>query len=114
MDELSPEQRDELARDLTRLKGELEESLASRAEQSKPVELDKAAIGRVSRMDAIQQQNVAKATRRNNQVRLELVRQALGALRDGEYGLCRRCDEPIGFKRLKVRPEAAFCVRCQK
>ena len=31
----------------------------------------------------------------------------------GEYGLCRRCDEPIAYRRLKARPESPYCIACQ-
>jgi RNA polymerase-binding transcription factor DksA len=39
--------------------------------------------------------------------------EALGRLRDGEYGICEECGEPIAAARLRVMPEATTCVRCQ-
>jgi DnaK suppressor protein len=38
---------------------------------------------------------------------------ALDRLRDGEYGLCEECGEPIAPARLRAMPEVATCVRCQ-
>ena len=38
---------------------------------------------------------------------------ALKAFDDDSYGDCRTCGEPIGYKRLKSRPEAPFCLACQ-
>ncbi|HEV8436936.1 MAG TPA: TraR/DksA family transcriptional regulator [Methylomirabilota bacterium] len=38
---------------------------------------------------------------------------ALERLREGEYGLCVECGEPIAPARLRVLPEVVTCVRCQ-
>lgn len=113
MDELNEEQIRELTGDLKRLQRELEQSLEQSKASSEPVELDQAAVGRVSRMDAIQQQSMAKANRDALQLRARQVRAALTAIEVEEYGWCRRCDEPIGYPRLKAKPEAPFCLRCQ-
>jgi DnaK suppressor protein len=37
---------------------------------------------------------------------------ALGRLADGSYGICERCEQPIGEERLAARPVAVTCVRC--
>jgi DnaK suppressor protein len=76
------------------------------------VDLDQP-IGRLSRMDAIQQQKMAVEQRRRIELRRGQLRRALGWLEDGGYGYCRRCEEPIGFRRLKARPETAFCLGCR-
>ena len=39
---------------------------------------------------------------------------ALGRLRDGTFGICRRCEEEIAPKRLQAIPWAAYCVSCQE
>ena len=56
---------------------------------------------------------MAQASRRNVERRARQVAAALEALEAGEYGLCRRCEEPVGYARLKVRPETPFCLACQ-
>ena len=109
---LTAEQLSELAGHLEVLHGELETLLGSGGEGAKPVQLD-TAIGRVSRMDAMQQQQMAKANRESHQRRLRLVRAAMTRLEQGFYGDCQRCEEPIAYRRLKARPESPFCVRCQ-
>ena len=111
--ELTLAQREELTQDLHSLQTELEALLKATKEDSAPVELDQAAIGRVTRMDAIQQQQMARANRESANLRLRLVGQALRAVDADEYGECRDCGEPIGYRRLKAKPEAAFCVNCQ-
>jgi DnaK suppressor protein len=111
-DELSEEEQRELEGDLLKAKRELVAILESNKEESAPVDLD-LPIGRISRMDAMQQQSMAKANRASAKQRLALIGVALKTLEEGDYGFCRDCDEPIGFARLKARPETPFCVTCQ-
>ncbi len=110
--ELAPEQLEELHQDLLTDRLRLEESLQLSKEGSKPVELS-TPIGRLSRMDAIQQQEMTKAGRATAEGKLRQVDAALTAYKKGEYGYCRSCDAPIGYRRLKARPEAPFCLVCQ-
>ncbi|MCP4809197.1 MAG: TraR/DksA family transcriptional regulator [Proteobacteria bacterium] len=71
-------------------------------------------IGRLSRMDAMQQQAMAKAERELQKVRLMQVEAALERVDDDEYGWCCQCGEPVGVRRLTARPEVPFCVPCQE
>ncbi len=112
MDELTPEQEQELLEDLTALQAELEAYMLISRAGTETVDLEQP-IGRVSRVDALQQQQMAKATRARNDMRLRQVAAALAKAREGDYGCCRKCDEPVGFRRLKARPETPFCVECQ-
>ena len=112
MEELTPAQSAELRQLIEQQCDELERLLAGTVESSKPVQLDQP-IGRLSRMDALQQQQMAKASRDAQQQRLQLLRNALLAIANGTYGACRICEEPIGYQRLKVRPETPFCLGCQ-
>jgi len=45
--------------------------------------------------------------------RLRGLKDALGRIEDGSYGICLRCDEDISLKRLKALPWAAYCINCQ-
>ena len=110
---LTREQRSELVNDLEDLSLGLQETLEGSARAARPVELDQPAIGRVSRIDAIQQQKMLEANRQAQQVRLGLVRAALRRAEEDEYGDCKGCGESIGYKRLKARPESVFCIECQ-
>ena len=110
--ELTPEQLEELHRDLLADRVRLEEDLQLTKEGSQPVDLD-TPIGRLSRMDAIQQQQMTKAGRATLDIKLRQVRASLEAYRKGDYGYCRSCHEPIAYARLKARPEAPFCLSCQ-
>ena len=112
MDDLTREQAAELKGKLVAVRDELRELLAATREGTRPVDLDEP-IGRLTRMDAIQQQSMFIANRRSHEIRLQQVNQALTAIEREEYGLCRRREEPIGYKRLKARPESAYCLDCQ-
>lgn len=112
-EELSAAQLDELRQALHDLVAQLEAALDEASRSARPVRLDQQSVGRVSRVDAIQQQQMAAAGKRSIRLRLQQARAALGRLRSGEYGLCRACDEPIGYRRLAARPESPLCLRCQ-
>ncbi len=110
--ELTSGQHDELVAALTALKGDLEVLLEVSRESVQPVDLDQP-IGRLSRIDAIQQQKMAQSSRQNHTRRLQQVKAALVAVDVGVYGECKQCEEDIGYPRLVARPEAPLCVDCQ-
>lgn len=91
------------------LAAELRESLNQL--DTSPVSPDNA-IGRLTRMDAMQSQQLAQEVSRRQNARLREVEEALRRLDRGEYGLCIKCGEEISPARLKVRPEARLCVAC--
>lgn len=111
-DQLTAAQVAELTADLESLEAELRSSLADTVDGAKPVDLDEP-IGRLSRMDAMQQQKMVEANRRNAETRLRMVLSARAAVTNDEYGLCQECDEPVAFRRLKARPETRYCLECQ-
>jgi len=112
MEELSEAQIAELRAELVEMRAGLTELLHSMREGTRPVDLDQP-IGRLTRMDAMQQQSMTSAGRHEADIRLKQVEQALSAVERGLYGLCRRCDESIGYKRLSARPESPYCLGCQ-
>ena len=111
--ELTGTECDELRRDLQALAVELEDMIEGTRQAARPVELDQPAVGRVSRIDAIQQQKMLEANRNAQRSRIQLVRSALSRFDDGEYGDCPGCGECVGYARLKARPESVFCIDCQ-
>ena len=80
----------------------------------KPVELDQTTVGRLSRMDAMQQQEMALATSRRREVTLQRIEQALKHIDDESYGYCSSCDEEIDEKRLEIDPTTFICVECME
>ena len=112
MDDLTPEQIQELGRALEELRGKIEQMLEITRDGTRAVDLDEP-IGRLTRMDAIQQQGLSAAARSSHDLRLRQVLQSLNSIKRGDYGDCRRCQEPIGYPRLKARPESPYCLECQ-
>jgi len=45
---------------------------------------------------------------------LRQIRESLGRIADGSYGICQRCEEDISLKRLQALPWAVFCIGCQE
>ena len=111
-DELTEPQLAELKQDLILLRAELEVSLKGTERHAGTVELDQTAVGRISRVDALQAQQMAMAQQRRTRARLEQVRLALIRHEEEDYSWCPRCGEPIGYPRLKAYPESVFCVPC--
>lgn len=112
--ELTEEQLGYCREQLLELRSSLEAALSLKKESAGTVELDQQLMGRLSRMDALQHQEMAKAGREVQQLRLRRVVQALRAIEEGSYGECRECGEYIAFNRLEVSPEAPFCLECQR
>lgn len=110
--ELNALQLEELHDDLNKLLQQLSKQLEG-DESSNPVVLDQQLVGRVSRIDAIQQQQMAKANRQQAISQLIRIEKALLTFSEGEYGYCQNCDEVINFLRLKACPDTPFCVSCQ-
>ncbi len=111
-DPLTFEEGEQLSAALVELKASLEAQLVAFAEGVRPVDLDEP-IGRLSRMDAMQQQKMAEASRRAVRQRFDRVLAAIASHSRNEYGDCLHCEEPIGYKRLRARPEAALCLICK-
>ncbi|MCB1414903.1 MAG: TraR/DksA C4-type zinc finger protein [Nitratireductor sp.] len=91
---------------------ELEELSRISQEARATVELDQQSVGRLSRMDAMQQQAMAEAQERSRKRDLIRIEQAERRIREGEYGYCSECGEEIADGRLAIDPMAEKCVNC--
>ncbi|WP_316861611.1 TraR/DksA family transcriptional regulator [uncultured Cohaesibacter sp.] len=81
-------------------------------EARQTVALDQQSVGRLSRMDALQNQAMAEETQRRRILELQRIEQAVKRLEDGDYGYCIECDAEIPLKRLEIDPTAVLCVEC--
>ncbi len=89
------------------------EALSKLSEESRStVVLDQQAVGRLSRMDSMQQQAMAEAQERQRKRDLVRIEMAERRIKDGEYGYCTECDEEIPDGRLEIDPMAEKCVHC--
>ena len=92
---------------------ELKAELISAEEAAKPVDLG-LPIGRISRMDAMQDQQMALARTKRIEARMRAVAAALGRINAGTYGVCPRCEDDIEIARLNARPDLPLCRDCQE
>jgi len=83
------------------------------AELTKPVEPENA-IGRISRMDAIQNKSVTEAALRKTREKLENLEYALTEVDEEDFGLCIKCKQPIPLGRILIMPQSRTCVSCSR
>lgn len=97
---------------LTALRDEILAGAEDRREAAGTVHLDQQAVGRLSRMDAMQMQAMARAESERATLLLRQIDAALGRLEQGDYGYCVKCGEEIAEARLEAAPATPFCQRC--
>lgn len=98
-----------------RLVGTRDELITLSAETEvdrKPVALDQAAVGRLSRMDAMQRQAMQLETEQRRQLAIARIDEALERMSGDDYGYCVACDEAIGLARLENDPAVSTCIKC--
>jgi DnaK suppressor protein len=100
--------RSELERRLRRA----ERSTAS-ASNGSSREIDQSTVGRLSRIEALQNQGLADNLRDRERTQRDEVLQALDRISEGRFGLCVGCQAPIQFERLLVFPETRTCSDCR-
>lgn len=77
----------------------------------KPISPDDA-IGRVSRMDAINNKSVLEAALRKAKVKLKNLEVVKAKINNTSFGICMKCNQPIPIPRLILIPESKNCVNC--
>ncbi|WP_421772928.1 TraR/DksA family transcriptional regulator [Gracilimonas sp.] len=103
-------------------KAKLKEIISSRIEETKeeiielqelvkPIPLD-ASIGRVSRMDAINNKTINESSLREKQQQLKKLERAKENAESDTFGSCTKCGEKIPFGRLEYMPHTTRCVKC--
>jgi len=94
------------------LRLELQDIEDTSKKNSKPIELDQARVGRLSRIDAMQAQQMAQEVARRRQHQLRMIEGALRRIESGEYGYCFVCGEEIDVRRLAADPSNTHCIVC--
>ncbi|AXX99719.1 TraR/DksA family transcriptional regulator [Profundibacter amoris] len=97
---------------LLTLQNELTDQGNSTKDARKTVVLDQQSVGRLSRMNAMQQQAMAKATQTRRDHQGLRIKAALERMDQGEYGYCTDCGEDIALKRLQLDPTVPTCISC--
>lgn len=102
----------ELADELKRRLAEIDSLDSENRAAGATVELDQQSVGRLARMDAIERQEMALATRRRREAERRRIQAAFQRLDEGEYGYCVKCGEAIAEARLRLDPSTPQCVDC--
>lgn len=89
----------------------LEERIEEYRELTKPIPPENA-IGRVSRMDAINNRSINEAALRTAEMQKADLLRAIERLNDDKFGLCHACGETIPIGRILLVPGATRCVKC--
>ncbi len=112
MSHLTSHQIEELGAELARQLTRLERSMRTTDEAMEPVELDQTVVGRLSRIDSLQNQGLTRNLQERERVKLARIEGALRRLEEGTYGVCVTCGGEIPFGRLYVFPESPTCTAC--
>lgn len=78
---------------------------------TQPIPLD-ASIGRVTRMDAINNKSINESGLRDKKKLLERLNKALERSETKDFGFCMRCGNEIAFGRLEYLPYTTRCIKC--
>ena len=114
MDSLTEKQIAKFESKLKFMRTELEELVARGDDETGPVALDQTAVGRLSRMDALQRQAMAQETERRRLNDIRRIDAALKRIEEGEFGYCIVSGEPIPLARLDLDPASAALVKHSK
>lgn len=104
---------EEIRQKITSEIAKTEQLVSTYQEMTKPVALDDS-IGRVSRMDAINNNSVTAAALRQAEDKLGKLKYMLSKLGSDDFAICLKCKTPIPIGRLLIRPESLYCVNCAK
>jgi len=111
MSHLSKEDRTLIRERLTKKIARSLSKIAQMEDMSQPISPENS-IGRISRMDAINNKSVMEAALRNARKDLDGMNNALSHVDDDDFGLCKRCAEQIPLQRLMLMPGSTRCVNC--
>lgn len=99
---------------LLSLKEALEDIQTSSSDSTKPVQLDQQSVGRLSRMDAMQAQQMARASAERRKQELVRIAGALRRIESGDFGYCFVCGDEIDHRRLAIDPAVTRCLACME
>jgi DnaK suppressor protein len=109
---MEQDQLDTFRQTLIALRDDIEQLIKDSSEAAGTVTLDQSKVGRLSRIDALQAQQMAQETTRRRQIQLQKIDSALRRMDAHAYGYCLSCDEEIVLARLEFDPATTRCIRC--
>jgi len=104
----------ERAEVIERIKAEIEKTekeITELKELTKPISPENA-VGRLSRMDAINNKSINENRLRSSEAKLKKLQHSLQKSSEENFGTCGRCGGNIQLGRLMLLPESNYCIRC--
>tara|TARA_Y100000589_G_C27197271_1_gene647500 strand:+ start:5251 stop:5583 length:333 start_codon:yes stop_codon:yes gene_type:complete len=108
---LTQEEKRDIQERINNKMSDLKERIDEYKELTKPIPPSEA-IGRVSRMDAINNRSVNEAALIQLKNQVQGLENALKRLGEDKFGRCISCGEKIPIGRIIIMPGAIRCVRC--
>ncbi len=108
---MTQEERTALKERIVEQLAQTEKEIHHLEDATKPISPENS-IGRISRMDAINNKGVSEATLRSARRKLANLQLALSKIDSPDFGICVRCKSPIPPARLMFMPQSNRCVRC--
>ena len=112
MDALPPTAIAHYRQSLEQRQAALREAGDASRDATQTVALDQNRVGRLTRMDALQQQAMSHEGERRRGLELQRIASALRRIEEGNYGNCVSCGEAIDARRLEFDPAATQCIAC--
>lgn len=110
---MTPEEKSIISKKIERKLRIAYEKIAQMEEMTKPISPENS-IGRISRMDAINNKSVMEAALRTARKELEDLEHASRNINNDDFGLCESCGDTIDVKRLMVMPGSRRCMKCAR
>ena len=104
---------DEIRQTILKEISKTEKLIEEYKELTKPIAPD-CSIGRISRMDAINNKSVTEASLRQAEEKLQNLNRVISQIGTKEFGICLKCKTSIPLARILYRPESLYCVNCAK
>ena len=109
---MTKDQISQFKQNLLTQRDELQELEQEFSKSGSTVVLDQSSVGRLSRMDAMQAQQMALETARRRQLQAQKIEGALRRIETGDFGYCYICEEEIDTRRLQADPSNTRCLKC--
>ena len=108
---MTAEQRSLLKERIIKTIEKTKKEIISLEEATKPISPENS-IGRISRMDAINNKSVAEVALRSSKRKLSNLKISLSKIDLADFGACSNCKRPIAPARLMFMPQSTKCVHC--
>ena len=108
---MTEEERSEIKEMIAKRIVKVEKKVVNYEEMTQPIKPENS-IGRLSRLDAINNKSVVEAALRRAKENLNALKAAVESIEEEEFGLCKGCGNAIPMGRIVLKPENPYCVSC--